>query len=562
MKGKSSHPRRPLGAAVRGVGLIAALLALADCGGGKSSNGSSYSIGGTISGLTAGSVELIYNDSTTVTIAAGATTWSFAVSFPADSSYAVTVLTQPAGELCEVTGDASGTTLTANVSTVTVLCSDYGQWTWQAGLNTLNAGGIYGTQGAAAASNVPGARYDASTWTDASGTLWLFGGYGYDASAGLGTLNDLWRYSPSTGLWTWVSGGNADNASAVYGTLGVAAANSVPGARYSASSWIDAAGNLWLFGGYGYDSTGALGYLSDLWKYSPSSGLWTWVNGSNVDNASGIYGTQRIAAANNVPGARNSASTWTDASGDLWLFGGYGYDASGALGKLNDLWRYSSTSGQWTWVSGADADNAIGVYGTRGLAATGTLPGARQAANSSIDAAGNLLLFGGYGYGSTGAVGSLNDLWQYSPSSGEWTWISGADTNDAGGVYGTQGVAAAGNVPGARQAANAWIDTLGNLWLFGGVGADSTGAIGNLNDLWKYSQSSGQWTWVNGANLDNAVGVYGSQGIISASTVPGARQAASSWIDASGKLWLFGGIGYGASANGYLNDLWQFVPPD
>ena len=38
------------------------------------------------------------------------------------------------------------------------------------------------------------------------------------------------------------------------------------------STWIDSSGNLWLFGGYGYDSTGQLGYLNDLWQYDPSTG--------------------------------------------------------------------------------------------------------------------------------------------------------------------------------------------------------------------------------------------------------------------------------------------------
>ena len=35
-------------------------------------------------------------------------------------------------------------------------------------------------------------------------------------------------------------------------------------------SWIDASGNLWLFGGDGYDSVGTQDeYLNDLWKYQP-----------------------------------------------------------------------------------------------------------------------------------------------------------------------------------------------------------------------------------------------------------------------------------------------------
>ncbi len=37
------------------------------------------------------------------------------------------------------------------------------------------------------------------------------------------------------------------------------------------SSWIDSSGNLWLFGGYGYDSTGTVGKLNDLWQYSPTT---------------------------------------------------------------------------------------------------------------------------------------------------------------------------------------------------------------------------------------------------------------------------------------------------
>ena len=563
MKGKSSNPLVTLAAAVPGVCLMTAVLALTGCGG-KSSNGSSanYTVGGTISGLNAGSVVLIYNDTTTVTVLAGATTWAFAGSFPADISYAVTVLTQPVGELCEVTSGGSGTTLTGNLDTVTVTCSVYGQWTWEAGFNTVNATGLYGTQGAASASNAPGARYDSSSWTDSLGNLWLFGGYGYNATGGLGALNDLWRYSPSTGQWTWVSGGDGNNASGVYGTLGTASAGNVPGARQAATSWIDSSGDLWLFGGYGYDSTGVAGNLNDLWRYIPSTGLWTWIGGGNGHNASGVYGALGTALAGNVPGARSAASSWIDSSGDVWLFGGYGYDSTGALGNLNDLWRYIPSSGLWTWVSGGNSDNASGVYGTLGTASAASVPGARQAASGWIDSSGKLWLFGGYGYDSTLGVGYLNDLWQFSPSSGEWTWAGGGSGNDASGVYGTQGTGSAGNVPGARQAANTLIDdSSGKVWLFGGVGYGPTGGVGYLNDLWQYSPSTRLWTWVSGGSGDNASGDYGTQGSISASTVPGARQAANAWIDSSGNLWLFGGIGYGSTGNGYLNDLWQFVPP-
>jgi tRNA A-37 threonylcarbamoyl transferase component Bud32 len=48
-------------------------------------------------------------------------------------------------------------------------------------------------------------------WRDNNGDLWLFGGYGYGESAGLGQLNDLWKYSYTLGTWTWVGGSKVIN---------------------------------------------------------------------------------------------------------------------------------------------------------------------------------------------------------------------------------------------------------------------------------------------------------------------------------------------------------------
>ena len=42
----------------------------------------------------------------------------------------------------------------------------------------------------------------------------------------------------------------------------------------------------------------------------------------------------------NVPGARKFAAASSDASGNLWLFGGRGRDGDGTNGRLNDLWRF------------------------------------------------------------------------------------------------------------------------------------------------------------------------------------------------------------------------------
>jgi hypothetical protein len=70
---------------------------------------------------------------------------------------------------------------------------------------------------------------------------------------------------------------------------------------------------------------------------------------------------------------------------------------------------------------------------------------------SWTDSSANLWLFGGGSLSQTGQ-GLLNDLWEYS--AGQWTWVGGPNTTNVGASYGTKGVAAAGNVPGGRYAAN------------------------------------------------------------------------------------------------------------
>jgi hypothetical protein len=197
----------------------------------------------------------------------------------------------------------------------------------------------------------------------------------------------------------------------------------VPGARRGAVSWNDAQGNFWLFGGDGYDSTGVQqGELNDLWEYSPVIGEWTWVGGSNSVNAAGVYGTQGVAAATNVPPPRDSAACWTDASGNFWMFGGEVLDVSAHIyHRVNDLWKYSPTSAQWTWVAGSSTVDATGVYGTQGVAAATNVPGARASISTWKDANGNVWLFGGDQFPSGGYQISdttdtrveMNDLWMF-----------------------------------------------------------------------------------------------------------------------------------------------------
>ncbi|OQP57640.1 hypothetical protein A3860_08390 [Niastella vici] len=425
------------------------------------------------------------------------------------------------------------------------------QWTWVSGDNTANQSGVYGTKGTAAATNKPGDRDSESGWKDASGNFWIFGGWDINSD----NYNDLWKYNTSTGQWTWVSGDNTINQSGVYGTKGTAAATNKPGARRNQAAWVDASGNFWIFGGYGTDGAGNTGYLNDLWKYNTGTGQWTWMSGDNTRNNGGTYGTKGTAAAANKPGGRYRLAGWADASGNFWIIGGSGYDGSGNNGSLNDLWKYNPTTGQWTWVSGDNTRNSSGTYGTKGTAAATNEPGGRYGLSGVVDASGNFWIFGGNGYDGSGNNGVLNDLWKYNPTTGQWTWVSGDNTRNNNGSYGTQGTAATGNKPGGRYGLNMVLDASGNFWVFAGLGYPASGGTGVLNDLWKYDPSAGQWTWVSGDNTRNSNGTYGTKGTAAATNKPGGRFNAASWIDASGNLWSF--AGYDNNGNNF-NDLWKF----
>jgi hypothetical protein len=413
------------------------------------------------------------------------------------------------------------------------------EWTWVGGSNLWDSPGSYGTLGVAAPTNQPPARDWSLSWTDNSGNFWLFGGDEYVKNGG-GVLNDLWEFNPTTQMWTWISGSSTPGAASVYGKRGVPSINNTPSARAGSIGWIDGGGNLWLFGGG----------VNDLWKFNPSATTWTWVSGCGPNNVD-------CFPASNMPAGRTDATSWIDINGNLWMYGG---DEGGA-GSLDDLWEFNPSTQVWTWISGNNAPDTVGVYGTQGKPSTSNAPGSREGSISWTDSNGNFWLFGGDLVGVNGPIGLLSDLWEFNPATREWTWVSGSSGLGSIGFYGTQGVASASNSPGARDKAVSWIDSSGDLWLFGGTGIDSQGPAGYLNDLWKFDASSKTWTWVNGRSIANAISVYGTQGSPATMNSPGGRYSPVGWKDSNGNLWLFGGFGeLVPTGQAFLGDLWRYQP--
>jgi N-acetylneuraminic acid mutarotase len=659
------------------------------------------------------------------------------------------------------------------------------EWAWMGGSST-NSGncvgggwcgqpGVYGNLGTPASGNIPGGRQTAASWTDGSGNFWLFGGSGFDSAGTQGYLNDLWMFNPSTRVWTWIGGSNTvpeySCNQGMYGTLGTPAAGSIPGGRINATSWTDKSGNLWLFGGSGCAGETSEGSLNDLWEFNPSTSLWVWKSGNSVidpspaynHGQSGTYGALQTPSPTNIPGGREGAVGWIDSSGSLWLLGGYGYDAAGTLGYMNDLWEFNPSINEWDWMSGSstgptdcpyDDNNGLngycgppGVYGTIQTPVFGNTPGGRENAAAWTDSKGNFWLMGGIGYDSGNVWGYLNDLWEFpmnaaglpvaatpvfspgpgtytswetvnissatpnatiyymidgitpatvytgpitvsssqtieaiawasgyassavatanyvanlptaaaptlslapgtygsaqtltisdttpgatiyyavgqapstssslysglinvstseiieaiavangylnsavvsaaytiwpNPALGEWAWISGSSTTPTSctqgicaqiGVYGTLGTPAVGNVPGGRDGANGWVDKNGHFWIFGGNERDANNVLSSMNDLWEFDPSNNEWAWMGGSSTAitypggflGKAGVYGTKGTPAAENVPGGRQYASSWTDQNGHFWLFGGSGFDSNGSvGFLNDLWEFDP--
>jgi hypothetical protein len=597
-----------------------------------------YSIGGTVVGLkgmpggtnaplTDNSFQVQNNLGNTLNITENGP-FVFATPEALNDQYQISVLhdasTQP--QLCTLWNYKG--VVTGNVTSMVIDCA-HNDWTWIDGGKVAGVAGnpVYGSFPTTAPTtipnpftNTPGARYGAVGWTDKYGSLFLFGGDGFELSGKVGgpdtlnaPMNDMWVCDMSWGdfcQWQLVGGYDptpvATTPPTTVGAEIIAAAQSGyglggPAPRLGATAWTDKSGNFWLFGG----SDGGH-FLSDLWEYDPSAlnpstytateGQWTFVAGSTLVDQPGNYTSGTLA-----PGSRTNAVTWVDASGNFWLFGGFGYDGQSILGFLNDLWEY--TGGQWVFVSGGNTNkaNQNGIYGTQGTAASSNMPGGRQEAAAWADASGNLWLFGGEGEDSVGtANGILNDLWVYNIASKQWTWVTGSNMANQTGAYPAQAVTgpvstttAAGTCglasgdtslscqavtltaasPGSRWGASPWIDANGNLWLFGGWGLDSTGTNGNgaLNDLWVYTPNAtagqpGTWAWIKGSNTGAQNGIYGDE-VIPYQTyelfTPGGRSNATHWVDNKNQLWLFGGEGYDSTSttgNGYLNDNWRYLP--
>jgi hypothetical protein len=234
---------------------------------------------------------------------------------------------------------------------------------------------------------------------------------------------------------------------------------------------------------------------SDLWEFTPATDQWTWVGGSSTPDAASVYGTKGIPDPNNTPGARAGSNVWTDSSGNVWLYGGQLITIYETTEYLEDLWQRSATTGQWTWVSGAQAGTYIDgpQTGILGVPADGNDPEGAGVAFWT-DSSGNFWL-----WGPRVVIDPLiepsSTLWKYTPATGQWTWmgsglisVSADSVYSVVAIYGTQGVGAATNQSWPLDYPMFWTDKQSHFWLFGGTFRSPKGIPeGDSAILWKYA---------------------------------------------------------------------------
>ncbi len=125
------HPSSAFRALRGPAALAAAAFVLAACGGGDSGS-ASIALSGTVSALTTEGL-ILSDDGKTVSVPANTTSFSFG---DVSGSYAVTILSQPAGQTCSVT-NGTGVTNGSSVTNVAVNCRAYAVYVADGGSNAI-----------------------------------------------------------------------------------------------------------------------------------------------------------------------------------------------------------------------------------------------------------------------------------------------------------------------------------------------------------------------------------------------------------------------------------------
>jgi len=340
----------------------------------------------------------------------------------------------------------------------------------------------------------PDARSGAAmVYDSARAKIVLFGGR---AGSGL-NFEDSWEWDPTTGVWSDVT-----------------AAGSHPSARSQhAMVYEKSTKKILLFGGgrsdpsYS-DGTGILLSLGDTWELDPATQTWTALKPAST------------------PGVRHDLGlVWDSTRNVAVLFAGMQIDIQGASGvPKRDTWEWNPTTSTWSERTAA-----------------GSKPSQRYGHAMAYDGSrAKVVVFGGWDMNSGG---SLNDVWDWDPTTGAWTQrLTG---NEA-------------NMPSQRMYASMVSDDAGaRIEVVAGYAAYNPNGTGGMGGTTYYYPGTSYYG-TNGSNevweLDPKAATFTDRSV--PLDIPVARSDhAMAFNPATGKTYVYGGYDAMGST---LDDLWEW----
>ncbi len=282
-----------------------------------------YTIGGTISGLS-GTVVLQDNGGDNYSTSTNGT-FTFATALNNSASYSVTVLTQPSGQTCNVT-NGSGTVSSANVSNVSVSCSNNPTYTIGGSISGLTGTVVLQNNGGDNISTTTNTSFIFATATSTGGTysvtvLTQPSGQTCNITNGTGTVasSNITNVSVSCTTNVVSSGGGGGATYASFSNVTVASTTATSTiVTWQTNYQIGSAIDYGLTNSYGSivsSSTSVTNHSLALTSLNPATTYHFRVKDPNLQfNASGDYIFTTLAAAGTVvtlPPASTSTPTST-----------------------------------------------------------------------------------------------------------------------------------------------------------------------------------------------------------------------------------------------------------
>jgi N-acetylneuraminic acid mutarotase len=343
--------------------------------------------------------------------------------------------------------------------------------------------------------------------------------------------------------------------------------------------------DIYIFGGWGLNQTGACKILNDLWHLNVLENKWECL-------------FENVGTNNNTPSARsNSAMFYFDKK--IYIMQGLGYDLGEKQETLGDCWTFDIESKKFENILFKQSENESPVHRY----------GALTWQNGS-----KVYFFGGFSIKSNSKVDKLNDFWMFDLMLKKWILIdknsTGSEIEDwsmsvrketdnfkprydkdaatwminerlymyhsfndnvhlqnAQVVYYDLGLKkwvielnTLNNVnndgevtnPGFRKNAVTWIDNF-NLYLYGGYSYDSRLFYGMMDDTWTLDLLTKKWAKLAGNKMNE---VYSSMD----GTSPGSRIGSVSLVVGNFN-YLIGGIVSDKNRLTYRNDIWRMITP-